>query len=382
MSTTTLEAAVEAKVKASPFGYPILDSDQHMSEPVDLWVRRVDKRFRDRAPAPVENYKGQPGVSLVFGEEALKVRGPAGAAPDWMSMPGGYDPGARLKDMAADGVAAAVLFPTFGSLCFGATDAALQEAVFAAYNDWMAEFCAYAPDRLAGMAMISVYEPANAAREIERVRKLGLKGAMIWDAPPEELGPYWSSFFNPVWAAAEAAGIPIVFHKQTGPKARKAFVPTEEKNWAGVYTNMVMGQAAIQWTLANLVYGGVLERFPRLNFVCAEADIAWVPALMARLDKYYDSRVRRNHDFNLSMQPSEQMLRQVWHSFLDDALGVQLYKYAGLADRIMWATDYPHPACYFPNSVEQAQRDFADVPDEDRKKVLHDNCANLFGFKM
>lgn len=355
-----------------------------MAEPLDLWVKRVDKQYRDRVPHPVSSHNGQEGRFVVFGDEVQRIGALSAPADnsDWTRWEGGYDPAARLKDMAIDGVAAAVLFPTWGTLGFGAEDADLQRVVFAAYNDWIAEFCAYAPDRFAGVAMISMYDPVQGAKELERCRKMGLKAGMVWDAPPEELGPYWQSFYSPVWSAAEELGMPICFHKQTGPKNRKAFSPSEEKNWATIYSTMVMGQAALQQTLNDIVFGGVLERHPALNFVCAEADIAWAPALMARMDKYYASRVRRKHDFNLSMTPSEFMLRQVWHSFLDDALGLKLYPYAGLADRVMWATDYPHPACFFPRSMDAAERDFAGVREEDKRKILHDNCAKLFGFKM
>src|SRR5277367_1320651 len=134
MTTVTIEQ--HTPPKDAPFSFPILDSDQHMVEPVTLWQERVDKKFRDRAPAPRENFKGQTGNFLVFEDEALRV-GQHNADPekDTMSRKGGWDPAARLADMQIDGVAAAVLFPTLATICFGGTsDAALQQAVFAAYN--------------------------------------------------------------------------------------------------------------------------------------------------------------------------------------------------------------------------------------------------------
>jgi predicted TIM-barrel fold metal-dependent hydrolase len=52
-----------------------------------------------------------------------------------------------------------------------------------------------------------------------------------------------------------------------------------------------------------------------------------------------------------------------------------------MVDRIMWSTDYPHPACFFPNSLEVFKRDFQGVPEADKRKIVHDNVADLFGFK-
>jgi predicted TIM-barrel fold metal-dependent hydrolase len=357
--------------------YAILDSDQHMVEPLDLWQTRVDARYRADAPLAVDNYKGQTGRFLVFGDEALRVfDDPEGT----MVRAGGYDPAARIEDMAIDGVAAAVMFPTYGAMLFGMEDADLQEACFAAYNDWIADYCNYDRSRLAGVGMVSLFNMDHAAREVERCAKIGLKSVMVWDAPPPEMGGYWASRFDPLWAAAQANDIPVIFHKQTGPKARAAFTPLAEKNWASNYTSMVMGMAAVQETLCNIAFGGVLTRYPKLRIICAEADIAWVPGLLARMDKYYESRIRRGHKFDLAGTPSELILRNVWHSFIDDPVGMQIYQIAGLADRIMWATDYPHPACYFPNSMDVIARDFGHMPEEDKRKLLHDNTAEVFGF--
>jgi hypothetical protein len=72
--------------------------------------------------------------------------------------------------MDADGVVAQILYTTVGFTLFGMIDADLQEACFRIYNDWLAEFCNYAPKRLGGLGLISLFDVdgvranSNAAR--------------------------------------------------------------------------------------------------------------------------------------------------------------------------------------------------------------------------
>ncbi len=140
----------------------LLSSDSHVIEDPQLWKKRLPPSFQDRAP--------------VFPE--LKVGGA------FQAQPGGHDPKARLSEMAQDGVSGEVLYPSFGLDLYGITDAPLQEACFRVYNDWIIEYCSVAPDRLFGIGNLSCYDIGNAVKELERCKKAGLRGAMIWQVPP------------------------------------------------------------------------------------------------------------------------------------------------------------------------------------------------------
>ena len=85
--------------------------------------------------------------------------------------PGGWDPKARLDEMAVDGVSAEVLYATYGLRLYALEDAPLQEACFEIANDWMMEYCKAAPGRLFGIPMISMYNIPNAIKELERCKK-------------------------------------------------------------------------------------------------------------------------------------------------------------------------------------------------------------------
>src|SRR5919204_27292 len=90
------------------------------------------------------------------------------------ARPGGWDPAQRLPDMELDGVEAEVLYTPLGFRLFWLKDAGLQQACFRVYNDWLAGYCSYAPQRLKGPALISLYDPPEGAEELARCAQLGL----------------------------------------------------------------------------------------------------------------------------------------------------------------------------------------------------------------
>ena len=163
--------------------HELISADSHVNEPADLWTERIDRKFRDRAPRVVDNPPGQkPGAYLMLeGIAPLHVAQGMGAGkkPEELpgffqgttykdGRPGGWDPAARVKDMDVDGVDADVIYTTLGFRQFWLTDAALQRACFRVYNDWLAEYCAYAPRRLAGLALISLWDVDDGVKELER----------------------------------------------------------------------------------------------------------------------------------------------------------------------------------------------------------------------
>ena len=80
---------------------------------------------------------------------------------------GGWDPVARLADQDLDGVAAEVIYPSVGMLLCNDPDIDYQHACFDAYNQWIAEFCATAPERLIGMGQTALRTPAEGIADLE-----------------------------------------------------------------------------------------------------------------------------------------------------------------------------------------------------------------------
>ncbi len=364
--------------------YRIISADSHMMEPADLWVKRIDKAFRDRAPRVVVNYEGKPGAFFVAeGVDPRPVAGFAAAGKsaeelvDFQSVgyegirPGGWDPVERIKDQDIDGVDAEILYTSLGMPLFGIRDMALQQACFRAYNDWLAEFVAYDPSRFVGLGLICLLDVDAGVKELQRCARLGLKGAMIWASPPED-HVYGDPVYDPFWAAAQDLNMPLSLHILTGRSRESRFDPRASR----INRYMTLHHE-VQRALSDLISRGVLERFPGLKIVSSENDIGWIAHFLGRLDHAYD-KFRHLDGAELQMQPSDYFRRQVWATFQDDRVGVATRDFVG-TDRLMWASDYPHTDATWPESQQVIEKDFVEVPAAEKQRMICDNAAELYG---
>ena len=360
----------------------LISADSHVVEPLTLWAERVDARFRARAPHLEREVRGRPGAYMVCEDAptvSLQAYFGAGLSADEIAAAfteeqpgirrGGFDPVARVADMAQDGVIAEVLYPSIALQLFRLSDGALQAECFRAYNDWLAEFCRQAPQRFAGVALVSLTDVSAGVRELERARGLGLGGAMVWCAPPQGES-YAGEAYAPFWHAAAATGTPVSLHLGTN---RELAAPGESLAIAYMMTIQ-----PVQRALAQLILGGVLERHPALRLVSVENEIGWLPHFLARLD-HGAEKYRAVAQLTLTMRPSEVFRRQVVATFQEDALGVELRHRIGVAN-LMWASDYPHMDSTWPRSREVIARDFAAVPAAERALILGGTAARLYGF--
>jgi predicted TIM-barrel fold metal-dependent hydrolase len=366
------------------------DSDAHMIEPPNLWVERIEKKFLDRAPRGVKNPPNVDGPGLFFvcedsdplrlstmfegGRQNVDANFDAGGLEN--CPPGAWDPYARLKDMEADGACGAALYSSVGFSLFGIKDPELQESCFEVYNNWLAEFCSVAPDKFAGMALISLWNPKRGAKELERCFKLGLKGAMIWAQAPMSQ-PYKSPIYDPFWAAAQELSAPLILHEATGQRRIKV---NRDRDAVDLFLTSMQVVHEIEETVIELIFAGVLERFSNLKIVAAEIEIGWVAPLFSRLDKYY-RRLGSKVNNTISMPPSDYFRRQIYATFIDDAFGVKTYGEIG-ADNFLWSTDYPHNATTWPNSQKTLPKCFAGVPEGDVRKMILENGSKLFGLSI
>jgi predicted TIM-barrel fold metal-dependent hydrolase len=366
--------------------YQLISADSHVNEPPDLWATRVDKQYRERAPRLALDIPGKEGAYFLYEGYAphpIGIGFGAGKSPEELktfltqatyadARAGGWDPAERMKDNAVDGVEADVLYTTLGFRIFWLKDPGLQADCFRIYNDWLAEFCSYAPQKMAGLAMISLYDPKAGARELERCAKLGLKGAMIWCSPPQDQ-PYSSDIYDPFWAAAEEMKMPVSLHAITG-------MGESQTSLSARYMLSTVISHEVEKTLSTLIFTGVFDRFPRLQIVSAENNIGWIPYYLQRMDRVA-ARSRASAGFTMQLKPSEYFQRQIWATYIDDYVGVQSRQFIG-ADRIMWSSDYPHQASTWPHSQDVVARDFKDATPEDIFKITRGNVSRLYGFDV
>jgi len=332
----------------------IISADSHVMEPPDLWKKQVPEKYREQAPLFPPHKVGE----------------------GFQAHAGGWDPNERLKEMEVDGLRAEVLYPTLGLDLFGLDDAALQEACFRVYNDWIIEYCRAAPKRLIGIPAISVYNVDHAVKELERCRKAGLKGAIIWQVPHTDL-PFYSDHYNRFWAAAQDLDAAVSLHILTGHGYNKH---KERRTGVEHYRGSVnLKLLDIANALFELMFYGVLERYPRLKIVTVENEIGWMPFMLQQWDYYY-RRFRGINPPPINKDPSEYFKQQIYLTFFNDSVGGRNLEWWG-EDNCMWSNDFPHPNSTWPNSRKVIERDLGHLPKEKQTKLLYTNVARLYNME-
>jgi predicted TIM-barrel fold metal-dependent hydrolase len=351
---------------------PILSSDSHVFEPPDLWTRRIDAAFRDRAPRIVR-VDGSDQI-VVEADQVLSGIGlisNAGArfeAPETISgrgrfedVPrGGYEPEQHLADMRLDGVEGEVLYPSQGLFYFRVKDSALMSAIFRAYNDWLAEFCRADAARLKGIAMINLDDVRDGIAELERAARLGLAGAMISELPAEERR-YDLPEYEPFWAAAEALAMPLSLHTATRRQGRIRGAPGQTLRDASSRATKAFGPAT---SLCDMIFSAVFERHPRLVVAVVEFELSWAPHLLDTMDYTY----RERHE-------------EAIHRFQEDAVEIRLRDVIGV-DNMMWGSDYPHSESTFPRSRAILAEILAGVPVDEQARIVGGNTARIYRFDL
>jgi len=380
--------------------YRPIDTDTHITEPPDVWTARVSKKWGDRVPH-IRRVNEQDcwfvGDQLIHAPGWVSMAGFDGSYPD---HPKGYDdiPAStfdsrkRLELMDREGIYAQVLYPNVGGFGSGGflklKEPELMLECVRAYNDFLAEWCSADRNRLLGGAAIPFWDVQACVKEIHRAADLGHKTILACTAPqdfgqPRLAHPHW----NPVWAAIEETGLPVSFHIGGGALSGSF---TDDPSLMGVRANIAaastllfMGNIAC---LAEILFGGICHRFPKLKLFTVESGAGWLPSFLETCDwQFTNGSVRKEHPKYLL--PSEYFRRQIHASFWfeTERAGVR-HAIDVLPDNIMWETDYPHPTSQFPSLKDGwARHPRAYVEDqltflgkETLQKVLHGNAARFF----
>jgi len=128
--------------------------------------------------------------------------------------------------------------------------------------------------------------------------------------------------------------------------------------------------------ILQLIFSGVLDRFPELQVVLAEVDCGWIPYFKEQIDDRYH-RLGRGSGLELTMPPSEYLDRNFSYTYITDHFAVRNRADIG-ADRMMWSSDYPHVGADWPNSWRTINADFSGVPEDERDLILAGNARHLY----
>ncbi len=376
-------------------GLRIIDSDLHVIETGEVYMKYLDRRYRDHMPV----YLGWGPTNFPHwrvGEQMIPpwarsedVIGPQRAldAPKegvYESIrEAQYDAVSSLEAMDLEGVDEAVVYRTFASMVLSIDDldAEIATAYCAAFNDWLVDYCAADPRRLKPAAIVSIHDPTLAAVEARRaVSEKGHVGIVLLPTPVK--GRYVNApECDVLWREVSDLGVPLIFHGTSGgvsqDHASNRF--RDHPNYRTL-NHATAFPLELMSAMGAMLVGGVLERFPTLRVGFLEGNCGWLPWWLDRLDDQW-KKYGAGESVKLSALPSEYFLRQCFIATdVDEDLLASVIDRIG-NDNIVVSIDYPHADGPFPHGIET----FLALPGvgrESKKKILWDNCRQLYGFGL
>jgi predicted TIM-barrel fold metal-dependent hydrolase len=367
--------------------YNVVDADGHVLEPVNLWDHYIDPAFRDRRPQRFIDSDGKDRLKIdgmaFGGKKGIGALGAVGArdgvvCDDTLAYeegrPGGFDPHKRIPDMDLDGIDAAFLYP---SLCLGfggIQDPQTAAAIYRAYNWWLADYCKPYPDRLFGVAMLPLQSIDAAIAEMRFAKKeLGFRAAFIRPNPYNGKQLHHPDY-EPFWAAAEDLDMAIGLHE--GSSLNQPTVGVDRFETRGAQ-HIISHPMEMMLACLSVIWGGVVERHPKLRVGFLESGGGWAAPWLDRMDRHFDDQ--GFNDSGSKTRPSELFRRNCWISFepVEGSLKV-LADYIG-PSKIMWATDYPHPDGFFPGAPKMVEKLLEGTSAETHRPVMGGGAAGFYG---
>jgi predicted TIM-barrel fold metal-dependent hydrolase len=311
-----------------------------------------------------------------------------------------WDSDRRLAELEADGIVGEVIFPNTVPPFFpkpslsdqppaaNAGDLRARWAGLQAHNRWLADFCAQAPGRRAGIAQIMLHDIPAAVEEIRWAKANGLTGGVLLPGAPPGSGlpPLFDpEYYEPLWAVCDELGMPLNHHSGSAAPAVGS----------GAEDHVILVLEVTWWAhraFTHLLVSGAFERHPGLRLVLTEQGTAWIPEELMRLDYFFDrfrnAKGSQEAEWGLpviermSLKPSEYFARQVsvGSSFIrpDE---VKLRHTVGL-DKIMWGSDYPHKEGTLPFTLEALRASFAGIDHDEVQAMIGLNTARMYGFDV
>jgi predicted TIM-barrel fold metal-dependent hydrolase len=311
--------------------------------------------------------------------------------------PYNWDNDKRLEHLDDQGIAGEVVLPNTVPPFYpaavisawaprNAEEYRLRQAGVKAHNRWLVDFCSLAPGRRAGLAQVFLNDVDEAVEEVHWAHAHGLKGVLIPSDHMCQLVNLFEPRLDPFWAVCEELGMPVHRHAiAVGPPE------SEEAGFAAAALGGHETYLFFQRGLGQLIFGGVFERFPELQFVFTETNCGWVERELFQLGVELQmgstkggSAYPTHHRVaeSLSLTPAEYFQRNVH-------LGTSLMishdveaRHSLGADRLMWGADYPHHEGLFPHTRLGLRALFGEVAEHEVRKMTSENAAGLYGFDL
>ena len=375
----------------------VIDVDAHITEPDDLWTKRAPAAYAERVPrvidvdgAPMWSIDGvllgRAGGGSVFKGDLVKQPGTEFMRwPHGVSHASAYDMEARVEVMDQLGLYAQILYPNaggFGSQKFAdVKDVELRRLCASIYNKAMIEIQETSGGRLMPMALLPWWDIDGSVAEAHRAAAAGFHGITMCSDPQNRgLPDLGERVWDPLWEVLSEDQLSVNFHIGASQSSMTWFGDSpwpsldDERKLALGSSMMYLSNARV---IANIIYSGVLERFPDLKIVSVESGIGWIPFFLEALD--YQRLESMPHAFDyLTMQPSDYFRRQIYGCFWFETASIPLVIDSIGVDNIMFETDYPHPTCLYPDPLERVAKALEGLSAESQRKLLQDNAAELY----
>jgi len=244
-----------------------------------------------------------------------------------------------------------------------------KKAAMDAYNRWIAEYCSVDPQRLLALGQTPMRSPEEGIADLEKLKAMGMRGVMMSGNPQVE--DYDSPIYDEFWEACVDLDLVPSFHILTseGDALNRSRGPKMNN-----FLSIIRGNQDI---MGMFVLSGVFEKHPRLKIVCVEADAGWVPHFMYRMDHAW-KRHRKWLTANIDKLPSEYFKEHIYTTFQDDFVAFATADQMNWR-RLCWANDFPHSDSTWPWSQEMLTEQTDQLTDEQRRAILCDNTAELYG---
>ncbi len=378
-------------------GIKVIDVDTHVSEWPDLWTSRASAKWKGLMPrmegegelrqwviGEGEFLARRNAVSAVRkdGHKALGMEFENWEIPDVMEA--AWNTARRVEMMDEQGIYAQIAYPNalgFGGQRAMKVEPELRLESLRIYNDAMAEMQQESGNRILPMALLPWWDVDLSVAELERCARLGLKGININPNPNEHgmasLGePYW----NRLWEACIHHDQPVNFHIGASDSST-SFLNTGVWPERNANQKLAMGGVLLfignLTVLGNILMSDLLKNYPALKIVSVESGAGWIPYLLEALG-YMSEQAGQVYEPSLK----ERFRRSVSACvFFEREDLVETIRKVG-ADNVMFETDFPHPACLYPNGLDYLAEAIAELTSEERFKVFSGNAARIYNIEV
>jgi len=368
------------------------DADSHVMELPNKIVEYLESRFHDDFVAKANK---QLDITPLLAKTAAKQDDAEFRAGDEANLMlrknhlalGAFNNEDRPRTLDLLGFTSQLVFTTAALGNYGldnGDDVPLALAAARAHNRMNTDFCSV-DRRLLATGYVPLVDFDAAADIAREAIDLGCKGLIIPSACPSDYSPTHIAL-DPLWATAQEAGVPILFHVGGEEKMRSSYFDNglpKVKDFHGGDENFTalsfMTIPLSLWqTMAAFIYDGVLDRFPALKFGAIELGASWLPSWMRFLDSGFDAfRKGEERLQKLSDRPSEIASRQFRVTPYPHEPTGWIAANAS-EDMLLFSSDFPHVEGGR-NPIKRFEDNLGEAGETVRRKFYRDNFIDLMG---